>query len=230
MQSLIDFWQRFKLLPSAWLLMVQLVMLFIAPFTNDGVTSNAISWILGATALLLIAKIIQSTAIYTVVGLCCVVPALFLSLLIYSGNQSASVVITANLFEAAAYFCAAYGLTRYMFADRYLTRDELFAAACVFTLMVWAFAFLYSACQTWDSSSFNLEDKHPRTWLALIFLSFSVQSGTGLSDILPIGNLARVLVALQMFFGVMYLALIVSRLIALQYIAHLPKPKNDQDK
>ena len=65
----------------------------------------------------------------------------------------------------------------------------------------------------------------PRTWVELIFLSFSVQSGTGLSDIVPLTPAARVLVALQMFSGVMYIALVVSRLVALQYIAHVPKDK-----
>ena len=34
---------------------------------------------------------------------------------------------------------------------------------------------------------------------------------------------ARVLVALQMFIGVMYLALVVSRLINLNYVKHLPR-------
>ena len=44
---------------------------------------------------------------------------------------------------------------------------------------------------------------------------------------MPMSAPARVLAMLQMFCGVMYLALIVSRLISLQYIAHLPK--NDQE-
>jgi hypothetical protein len=66
----------------------------------------------------------------------------------------------------------------------------------------------------------------PRTWLELIFLSFSIQSGTGLSDIVPLTPTARVLTALQMFTGVMYIALVVSRLVALQYITHLPKDKS----
>ena len=65
-----------------------------------------------------------------------------------------------------------------------------------------------------------------QTWLDLLFLSFSLQSATGLSDLIPISAPARVLAMLQMFCGVMYLALVVSRLIALQYIAHLP----NQDK
>ncbi|MGE8559714.1 MAG: ion channel, partial [Acinetobacter sp.] len=104
-----------------------------------------------------------------------------------------------------------------------LTRDELFAAGAVFTLIAWGFAFLYNICQILVPGSFqNPNITGLQTWLDLLFLSFSLQSATGLSDLMPMSAPARVLAMLQMFCGVMYLALIVSRLIALQYIAHLP--------
>lgn len=229
MRLLRSFWRHLKLLPSAWLLIVQLLMLLMVPFINHDQASSAVTWCLGAIALLLIATIIRSTVAFAVLGLLCVLPALVLSIVVFFGYGSPSIVLAANLFEALAYFIAAYRLTAYMFADRYLTRDELFAAACVFTLMVWGFAFLYSACQSWNIHSFTLVDGHARSWLSLIFLSFSVQSGTGLSEIYPKTDVAKVLVALQMFCGVMYLALIVSRLVALQYIKYQPKHNSQDD-
>ena len=110
-----------------------------------------------------------------------------------------------------------------MFADRYLTKDELFAAGAVFTLIAWGFAFLYSICQILEPNSFlNPNVAGAQSWLDLLFLSFSLQSATGLSDLMPLTPLARMIAMLQMFCGVMYLALVVSRLIALQYIQHRP--------
>jgi len=110
-----------------------------------------------------------------------------------------------------------------MFADRYLTKDELFAAGAVFTLIAWGFAFLYSICQILEPNSFlNPNVLGAQSWLDLLFLSFSLQSATGLSDLMPLTPLARMIAMLQMFCGVMYLALVVSRLIALQYIQHRP--------
>lgn len=212
-------------LPSAWLLLIQLIMLVITPLTNAGMTSHAISWSLGGLALLMIAKVIRQSPAYTAIGLFLVTVALILSAVIALGWGNPHLQIAANLVEAAAYLYGAYGLLRYMFMDHYLTRDELFAAAAVFTLSAWAFAFLYSACQTMYPTSFNpASNAQPlRSWLELLFLSFSIQSGTGLSDIVPLSPAARVLAALQMFTGVMYLALIVSRLIAMQYVSHVPK-------
>jgi hypothetical protein len=51
--------------------------------------------------------------------------------------------------------------------------------------------------------------------MELLFLSFTTLSGVGLSDFTPVLPMARALVMIEEFTGVMYLALIVSRLIAL---------------
>lgn len=225
MHSLLIHWKGLKLLPSAWLLFLQLLILCLSPLTNRTLNTHALSWCLSALALLLIATIIRRSPIYTLVGLVFVTTALILSLTIVAGFGTPMLQVIANVVEAAAYIYAAAGLLMYMFADKYLTRDELFAAATVFTLFAWAFAFLYSACQTLFPASFTAlaDGELGRSWLELLFLSFSVQSGTGLSDIVPIAPASRVLVSLQMFVGVMYLTLVVSRLITLQYIKYAPK-------
>jgi len=197
----------------------------------DSVSYRAGTWMLGVVVLLVIAKVIRQTPMFTILGLIFVAGAIFFSSLIVLGLRYTWIMIVAHLFEASAYFSAAYGLLRYMFHDRYLTKDELFAAGAVFTLLAWGFAFLYSICQLWVPYSFSdpeLQAYQP--WLDLLFLSFSVQSATGLSDVMPVSPVARMLAIIQMFVGVMYLALIVSRLIALQYISHLPKQTHIQHK
>ncbi|NUG01019.1 two pore domain potassium channel family protein [Acinetobacter oleivorans] len=225
-----EFWASFRLLPSAWLLLVQFILLILAMLTFDSLPYRTLTWSLGVLALLLIAKVIRQTPMFTFLGLTFVSGAILSSVLIVLGYSNLYIQLFAHSCEALAYFSAAYGLFRYMFADRYLTRDELFAAAAVFTLIAWGFAFLYNICQLAFPYSFqNPNNPHAfQTWLDLLFLSFSLQSATGLSDLMPITPPARVLAMLQMFCGVMYLALIVTRLIALQYITHLPKKNSDK--
>ena len=228
MSSFFARWRDLKRLPSAWLLALQLLMLAILPFTMGSLNSNAMVWGLGTLALLLIAAIIRRSPIYSVVGFGLVLIALVLSINMLLGHTSHYLQLASNLVEAAVYIYAEAGLLMYMFADRYVTRDELFAAAAVFTLFAWAFAFLYNACQIAYPGSFtSLEDPVRRSWVELLFLSFSVQSNTGLSDITPVTAQARMLVALQMFVGVMYLALVVSRLITLEYIKHSSQRLDD---
>ena len=227
MHALIGIWKVFRLSPSAWLLLLQFFILILSVVVNHSATYRTLTWVLGVLVLLIIAKVIRQTPMFTIIGLVFVGGAVFFSLLHLLGVQHVMIQVIAHAFEAAAYFSAAYGLLRYMFEDRYLTKDELFAAGAVFTLIAWGFAFLYNICQLLMPLSFqNPNITGLQTWLDLLFLSFSLQSATGLSDLIPISAPARVLAMLQMFCGVMYLALVVSRLIALQYIAHLP----NQDK
>ena len=54
--------------------------------------------------------------------------------------------------------------------------------------------------------------------MELLFLSFTTLSGVGIGDILPLSSPARVLVMLEMFTGVGYLAAVVGRLIGLTII------------
>ena len=231
MQTLREFWKTFRLLPSAWLLLVQLALLILYMLTSGDSEYRALTWSLGVLALLIIAKVIRQTPVFTFWGLVFVSGAFLFSILIFIGYGTPVVQVTAYSFEALAYFYAAYGLLRYMFADRYLTKDELFAAGAVFTLIAWAFAFLYSICQLLLPNSFQNPNQPQdlQVWLDLLFLSFSLQSATGLSDLMPISPAARVLTMLQMFGGVLYLAVVVSRLIALQYIAHLPKQSSHKE-
>ena len=135
MQTLREFWKTFRLLPSAWLLLVQLALLILYMLTSGDSEYRALTWSLGVLALLIIAKVIRQTPVFTFWGLVFVSGAFLFSILIFIGYGTPVVQVTAYSFEALAYFYAAYGLLRYMFADRYLTKDELFAAGAVFTLI-----------------------------------------------------------------------------------------------
>jgi hypothetical protein len=104
-----------------------------------------------------------------------------------------------------------------MLADREITRDELFAVGATFTLVAWAFAYAYTVCQAIDPGSFTaaIDPTADRSWMELLFLSFTTLSSTGLSDVVPIRPFARSLVMLEQIAGVAYLAMVVSRLVSL---------------
>jgi hypothetical protein len=121
------------------------------------------------------------------------------------------------ILEAAFYFYAAASLIAYMSADLHASTDELYAVGATFTLLAWAFAHLFSFCQLLAPGSFAaaIDPEAARTWMELLFLSFTTLSGVGLGDIIPLTPVARSLVMIEEFAGVMYLALVVSRLIAM---------------
>jgi hypothetical protein len=93
-------------------------------------------------------------------------------------------LVWSSLFESALYFYAAGGLIAYMLHDPDVTGDELFAAGATFTLLAWAFAYAYHVCQAWYPGSFTAmqDPPRPRSWIELLFLSFTSLSGVGLGE------------------------------------------------
>src|SRR5262249_10368659 len=119
--------------------------------------------------------------------------------------------------EAVMYFYAAGALIAYMLGDPHITRDDLFAVGATFTLVAWAFAYTFTVCQAIEPGSF-IAAIHPaadRTWMELLFLSFTTLTSTGLSDVVPVMPYARSLVMIEQLAGVAYIAMVVSRLVAL---------------
>ena len=105
----------------------------------------------------------------------------------------------------------------YMLADREVTTDELYAVGATFTLVAWAFAYLFVVLQIAQPGCFiaAVNPDQPRSWMELLFLSFTNLSSTGLSDVVPITPHARSVVMMEQLAGLGYVALFVSRLVGL---------------
>ena len=209
-------WVTARRHPSALLLAVQLLGVLLYPVMEDTAAGRALFGVFGMVVLALALWVVNRSASINWIAWCIAVPAVVLSLLSVWGQQP-GLLVYAHVLEGALYFYTAASLTAYMLQDHKVTRDELYAAGATFTLLAWAFAFSFSVCQQWYPGSFTaaVNPEQPRSWMELLFLSFSVLSSVGLSDIVPIRAEARALVMLESFAGVMYIALVVSRLIGL---------------
>jgi hypothetical protein len=119
--------------------------------------------------------------------------------------------------HALFYFWAASSMLGYMLSDSDVTKDELWAVGATFTLVAWAFAYVFAALQQVVPGSFTaaVDPDAPRTWLELLFLSFTNLSSTGLSDVVPILPKARAVVMIEQLCGLAYVALFVSRVVGL---------------
>ena len=60
-----------------------------------------------------------------------------------------------------------------------------------------------------------MDPEAPRTWVELLFLSFTTLTSTGLSDVLPVLPHARSAVMIEQVAGLMYVALVISRIVGL---------------
>ena len=201
--------------PSALLLAAQLLSLLLYPWMDNTQEGRLL---FGAVALVVIPLavwVVGRGPSWTGVAWALAVPAIVLTAIGVLFDQPRLLPWSASL-EALLYFYAAGSLIHYMLRDAHVTADDLFAAGATFTLLAWGFAYAYFLCQEWNPGSFTgLEPERDRTWVELLFLSFTNLSATGAGDIIPVGAPARVLVMLEQFAGVGYIAAVVSRLIGL---------------
>ncbi len=208
--------------PSAILLLAQLAALLAYPFFEGTQAGAAWFGAFGAIVLLLAMRMVHRTAGHArfVIALALAVPAVASNLVATVGGVAWLAPWSAAL-EALFYFHAAACLVAYMLADRRATSDELFAAGATFTLLAWAFAYVFVVCQALQPGCFAaaVDPAGPRSWTELLFLSFVLLSSTGIGDVVPLTPHARALASLEIFVGVMYLALVVSRLIGLTMLA-----------
>jgi hypothetical protein len=201
--------------PAALLLAAQLAGLLLYPFM-EGSAGRALFSALGIALLGLVLLSVRSSPGLTWLGIALAVPATVL-LLIQAITNSDDLLPYSSAIEAVLYFYAAGALIAYMLADHEITRDELFAVGATFTLVAWGFAYAFTVNQAIEPGSYTaaLNPDADRTWMELLFLSFTTLSSTGIGDVVPIKPFARSLVMVEQIAGVAYIAMVVSRLVGL---------------
>ena len=206
----------FNFHPSAFLLITQLLLLILYAIFDGVHTGRALISAIGLIALILVVWVIDRSPGFSLIAWLLVIPGFILSIL-SAVYLNPTLIIWSSIIQALLYFYAAGSLIAYMMEDNQVTVDELFAAGSTYTLLAWGFAYVYLVCQTILPGSFVNGTGSPQTYtfLELLFLSFTNLSATGLSDILPGTSAARVVIMLEQFSGIGYVAVVVSRLIGL---------------
>jgi hypothetical protein len=197
--------------PSAVLLAAQLLGVLVYPALEGGDAGRALFSVFGIVILGLVLLAVRSTPAFTGVALLLGAPATVL-LLIQAVTRDDALLPYSSALEALLYFYAAYALISYILEDHDITRDELYAVGATFTLVAWAFAYSFTVYQAIEPGSFGAAD---RTWMELLFLSFTTLTSTGLSDVVPTAPFARSLVMIEQLAGLGYIAMLVSRVVGL---------------
>ncbi len=190
--------------------------MLLYPFMETSDVGRALFSVFGIAILGLVVLAVRSSTASTTVGLVLGLPATVL-LLIQAVTGDDTLLPYSSALEAILYFYAGGALIGYMLADHVITRDELFAVGATFTLVAWAFAYSYTVCQAIEPGSFTaaINPEAQRTWMELLFLSFTTLTSTGLSDVTPVKAFARSLVMMEQLAGLAYVAMVVSRLVGL---------------
>ncbi len=207
--------------PSAFLLAVQILVILLLPFltgTGSPVWGRAVVSLLSLSAVITAVFTVRSTPALTWLSATLALPATVFELWSVFDDRS-TILILAHSALSIFYFYTAYALISYMFEDYWVTKDELFAVGAAFTVLVFAFAYLFLAIQEiWPASFTSFDGPGQRSFLELIYFSGANLTSVGLSDVGPIKPQARAIVTVEQLGGVLYVAMVISRLVALTVI------------
>lgn len=197
--------------PSGILLAGQLAAVLAFPFLSGSTPGRATIGALQVVVVLSAVAAVRLTPTLTWAALLLGGPATVFAVWEAVAPSTGWVVLISALFHVPFYAFVSYSLIRYLFHDDRVTTDEIFATGAAFTVVAWAFAYLYAAVQVLWPGSFG----HEQDWYDLLFLSFTTLTSVGLSDIYPVLAHARSISMLEQVAGVFYVALVVARLVGL---------------
>ena len=203
--------------PSAVLLAVQLLGVLVYPFMDESPVGRAAVSTFALVVLFLAVRAVRATPALTWVAIGLGLPIVVLTALEVVDPGNATILLWSSVVHAAFYFYTSLALLGYLFRDRFVTADELWAVGATFTVVAWAFAYAFMAVQVLWPGSFiaAVDPAAPRTWLEMLFLSFTNLTSVGLSDIVPVLPHARSWVMIEQVAGLMYVALVISRIVGL---------------
>lgn len=202
---------RLAHMPSRTLLLVQLAAVLLYPwFDGPGghLVLSAISVGVLSAAVLMVRRSPRETWIALALAVLGVVT---FGLFRLTGSMALGVIGAAAY--AAAFFYSAVAMIGYMMQDERTTADEMWAAGATFMLFAEAYAWVFTGVQLLSPRAFVIAGTtEPMSWVQLLFLSSTNFSATGLSDISPAIPQTRVLLIVEQWNGVMYLAIVVARM------------------
>jgi hypothetical protein len=210
----------FAHLPNAWLLLALVLQVLVHPFLGERTGGRAAIAAFDLVILALALRASRASGHETWLGYVLVVPAMVLQAADALGGDGRTFYAASLVTQAAFHAFVVVCLLRYVLRDEIMTRDELFAAANLYVLMAFVFAYIYALVEDWQPRAFvinaaNNPDGVTRWW-DLLYFSFTCLTSVGFGEITPANDHARSIVMIQQMTGVLYFALVISRLVTMQ--------------
>jgi hypothetical protein len=212
-------WVALRDHPSGVLLVGQLLVILGYPFLDGSGGGRAVLGVVQMTLVFTAVWAVRRTPALSWVAVLLGVPAMVFAVLEAVAPSTDWIVLASAVLHVPFYLFVSYAMLRYLFHDDRVSRDELFATGAAFTVVAWAFAYVYAGAQVlWPGSFVGAGGAGDREWFELLYLSFTTLTSVGLSDIVPVLDHARSLVMVEQVAGVFYIALVVARLVGLTIV------------
>ena len=169
-------------LPNAWLLALLVTLVLFYPLLDNSTAGRAGIAIFDLGILVFALRAASAGGYETRIGWVLVVPAM----LLHAGGAYGlhPTIYAASLGAQAAFHAFVVScLMRYMLRDEVMTRDEMFAAASLYVLMAFVFAYLYALVEFLAPGAFFINPTNNLdgtvSWWELLYFSFTCLTSVG---------------------------------------------------
>lgn len=194
------------------LFLLLLAYLIIYPYTQQGGFDYLAFRIFAAAVVLLSIYAISFRRSFVVIALVLAIPTLVQRMLRPSGGLSALNTVLGFAFDVFIIVV----IFRRVFTRDQPSSEAIFGALCIYLLVGFSFAGLYSMLATVQSHAFYLDPaSNLRTVpdrFDLIYYSFGTMTSLGAAGITPVSDQARSISVIEAILGVLYLAVLISKL------------------
>jgi Ion channel len=111
---------------------------------------------------------------------------------------------------------ATYCVLRYVLNARIITRDQIYAAICMYVMLGFAFGAVFYLINILNPNSFAGQTRPAGDTPDLMYFSFVTLATLGYGDITPRSNISRSLSVLEALAGMVYIAVFMARLVSLR--------------
>ena len=193
-----------------------LASLVLYPYAENSVLGYYVFRVLGSTAIVLCVYVVSFRRSLVVVALLLAVPT-FLHRVLNLGAPSSWFSILNIVLSFLFDVFIVVVIFRRVFAPKQPNSETIFGALCIYLLAGFAFASIYGMVALLQPRAFYLDplaNVHTiPDRLDFIYYSFGTMTSLGASGIVPVSAEARSISVIEAIVGVLYLAVLISRLV-----------------
>jgi hypothetical protein len=201
--------------PSATLLLVLAASIVIYPFADHTRALRPLAQLIDVAVVLMVVRLIRSQVVTWRSGWVIGIPTVALQLW-HLFLPVPTVELLMLIAQVVFHGYAAIALLVYVLHDEVITLDELFAAAGVYVLLGLLWASAYAVVLLLDPQAIVINAANNPDGVTgfgdLVYYSLTTLTSTGYGEITPVSPAARALAMLQQLIGVLFVALLISRL------------------
>jgi hypothetical protein len=196
------------------------LMLVLLPFLQRGVIKLTILNILVSAIIYFGILAVSHEKRNATIGLALGLPWFILTwIALFVSSPPLTLVFVSNIFLILFYFFTAGVILSFVLRSQQVNDEVLYGSVSIYLLIGGAWGAIYSLLEAVQPGSFVIDPAHNIDGIVdvfdLLYYSYTTLTTLGYGDIIPVSSNARYLAVVEAIMGVMYLAIIISRLVGL---------------